>query len=160
MPLLSSSLSLLPSHPAFVPFSSFRFPERFAPRLPAPLCLLFLLTFSKITKSVFLSSFFKFRILPSPPSRGRTDVLNFCPRPATFRVSALMQQRQTGRFSTISRRDHRAAPQIRLGRVIRSGYIALNAAAESGSRSTIIDASGYTPTRGAPCHGAGTDQFG
>lgn len=150
MPLLSSSLSLLPSHPAFVPFSSFLFPERFAPRLRR---LCFPDFFFSLSPSVLYR--------PHLPKYGQifsSDRHSLSTRrhlTKTFRSRVSF----TITHNTLPKRAG-MTPFFASVFAISDSDVALHAAAEAGTRSTIIDASGGGPVRGAPRDVAGTDQFG
>ena len=150
MPLLSSSLSLLPSHPAFVPFSSFLFPERFAPRLRR-------LCFPVFFFSLSLSALYR----PHLPKGGQICCSDRLPSYASRSIAQTFRSRVRFTISnnTLSKRA-RMTPSSASVFAMSDSDVAFKPAAEAGPRSTIRDASGGGSVRGVSCDVAGTDQFG
>ena len=157
MPLLSSSLSLLPLPPAFRPFSSFRFADD-------------LRVFHFLGFSLFSSGLYPFPRSQngSPPVTGRSTF------PYGGQIFGSGRRPSSGPrhlTKTVRSRVFFALGRIRLSTLASlmpsfasvlatsDSDVALNAR-KAGPRSTFSTAPGHDPRRGAPCHGAGTDKFG
>ena len=158
MPLLSSSLSLLPLPPAFRPFSSFRFADD-------------LRVFRFFGFSLFSSGLYPFPRSQngSPPVTGRStfpyggQIFGSGRRPSSGPRHLTKTVRSRVSFTISHNTLSKGAgmtPSSASGFAISDSDVAFKPAAEAGSRSTFSTASGGGPVRGVPRDVAGTDQFG